>query len=155
MKRYIAVFFLSLVFLCVGHGAISGEELPVLDYIDKMPNELESLHPTLKTTKPEQNVTISEQRGWKEIAFSFNAKGRLISMTFVPKIALSESDAIRIIKDKLKFDLPERFCVRAPAVIAYRDMPGPIKTVNLLFVDIRTDRRISEIGVFSARGWRD
>jgi hypothetical protein len=66
---------------------------------------------------------------------------------------MAETDAKGVVEKELGVSLPKKKEVRAPGLIAYREMEGLIKTINLPYADWKTDRRIGEIGIFFRLGW--
>jgi len=131
----------------------SEQNLSIPALYGRRPAELKRLFPRMPATKPGSSAKLSAWRGWKAIYFGFNGAGRLASISFTPATPLSETEAKRIVKE-YGVSLPESYEKRAPALVAYRNMQGRIKTVNFSFADWRTkDNRISEIGIFFNIGW--
>jgi hypothetical protein len=134
----------------------SKPELDVPGLYGKRQSELIEVFPGLPPTDAGSSAKIEDWNGWKAVYVSFNGAGRLASISFTPESPLPESEAKRMVQEQFKVSLPRSYEKRAPALVAYRDMRGTIKTVNFSFVDWRTrDHRISEIGIFFNIGWNE
>lgn len=132
-----------------------GEQLDVLSLYGKRPSELTKLFPGATNAEAEKSWKVDDWRGWKTVSLSFNAKRKLTSISFIPSKPLSEQEAKGILLKDFRLPLPQENQVNAPALIAYRNMKGKIKTVNLSYVDWKTDKRIGEIGIFFQLGWEE
>jgi hypothetical protein len=130
-----------------------GEQLDVLGLYGKRPSELTKIFPGATNAEAEKSWKADDWKGWKTVSLSFNAKKKLTSISFVPIEPLSEQGAKNILLKDFHLALPKENEVNAPALIAYRNMKGKIKTVNLSYVDWKTDKRIGEIGIFFQLGW--
>ena len=86
----------------------------------------------LKAIFPGADTTVSDWRGWKTVYLFFNGKGKLSSLTFYPATQIPESEAEKIVTETFGITLDKSKYIKAPAVHAYRDMTGPIRTVNYL-----------------------
>lgn len=122
----------------------------------KRHSSLTSVFPGLPTTDAGSSAKIVGWDGWKAVYLSFNGAGRLASVSFTPIEPLSEFESKRIVQETYGVSLPSTYEKRAPALVAYRDMSGTIKTVNFSFVDWKTrDHRIGEIEIFFNIGWNE
>jgi hypothetical protein len=129
------------------------EQLDVLGLYGKRPSELTKIFPGATNAEAKELWKAEDWRGWKIVYLGFNAKKKLTSISFVPLKPLSEQEATSILLKDFRLTLPKENEVNAPALLSYRNMKGKISTVNLSYVDLKTDKRIGEIGIFFQIGW--
>lgn len=144
-----------LLLIIMSASPCYGEQINIPALYGKTPSELTGIFPGIAGVKAEGVSELTEWRGWKTVYLNFNAKRRLTSITFVPAHPLSEEEAKRIIENEFSVFLPAKNEVRAPALIAYRNMKFNIRTVNFSYVKMNTDKRIAEIGIFFSLAWNE
>lgn len=134
---------------------INSQQLNLAELYGKTPAELKSIFPNINKVEPGGSIEITNWKSWSSIYLSFNQKKKLNLISFIPKTPLSVQEAKRIIEKDLGFMLPKSKETKTPALIAYRNMEGKIRTINLLFVDPQKDKRISEINITYSLGWNE
>ena len=99
---------------------------------------------------PGTGEVVESWNGWARAYLAFNAKGRLVSVNLEPRAPISEAEAENAVRG-FGVTVDRRKYVAAPAVHAYSDMNGPIKTVNYLI----ERGRVTTVGIFSSIGYND
>ena len=127
--------------------ASCGEAFTVPDLWGKKEKDLGTTFPDAK--KEFKGYWVVEGwKGWGKVSLTFDTKSTALEMiTFIPATPLSESEAKEIAQKDLMLGLPSENEVRAPGLIAYREMKGKVRTINFMYVGIY-DRRIEQIAVF-------
>lgn len=129
-------------------GGCYGETIAVPDLWGKSEAELARVFPDAKKSKG-GDWEVQNWQGWKKVMLIFDTKSKALEMLFfTPARLLSEIEAKEAAQRQLGLMLPPANEVRAVGLIAYRDMPGKISTINFTYADSKSDRRIGEIGVF-------
>ena len=149
----IAAYGWLLLLLASVPRASYGEHLDIVKLYGQQPPELAKVFPGATNAEAGQQWKIANWRGWKTVYLSLNLKKRLVSISFVPITPLSVQRAQEMLSQEFGLTLPRENEVNAPALIAYRNLKGKISTINLSYVNWRTDKRIGEIGVFFRLAW--
>ena len=140
-----AVMLGSFVGLIQARSATSDPPVDVPSLLGKTRAQISSVFPG-------KSNEIQGWRGWRQVRLDFNDKGRLAAITFTPKAPLSEAEATSILKDRFKIQLQQSAYVAAPAAHAWRNMTGPIRTINLFKAD-GPGYRVSDISIFYNIGY--
>jgi hypothetical protein len=118
--------------------------IPVL--LGKQAAELKLVFGDFDEPAPDGAVKVNQWGGWQSVFLGFGEKTQLAYLSFEPKEPLSESEAKAIVQKLYEVALPPQYETRAPALLAYRNMPGKVATVNFAFVDWQNnDHRIGSI----------
>lgn len=104
-----------------------------------------------------ESITIANWQGWDKIVFNFNGNGRLSGVDIFFSQGFSPDRAIQLCQSKLNLRLPNAKRVEAPMLLAFRSMPGAIRTVNFLNEQDRFawENRIDHIYFQFDIGWSD
>ena len=140
-----AIVFGSCLGLVQAQSAASDPPLDV-------PGLLGQTRVQLQVVFPGKTNDIQAWRGWQTVRLEFNEKGRLSAITFTPKAPLSETEATTILRERFKIPLQQSAYVAAPAVHAWRNMTGPIRTINLFKAE-GPGYRVSDISIFYNIGY--
>ena len=141
-----------LILTCIGASiaAQSGGSRTPID----VPSLRGKTRVQLQTVFPGKANQLEGWRGWQQVRLESNATGRLAAITFTPTSTMSEAEATTILKDRFKIQLQATAYVAAPAAHAWRNMTGPIRTINLFKAD-GPGYRVSDISIFYNIGSSD
>lgn len=138
----------------------TSESIDVLALRGLTVEQLQEIVPVKQPQNPNweagESIDVHDWRGWKKVTFSFNGKGRLSSITFSLERPLSPERAEALAISKMGLSLPGAKRVVAPVLISYRNLRGPVRTVNFSNeTELGNLKRIEMISVFYAIGWSE
>ncbi|MDP1586131.1 MAG: hypothetical protein Q8M07_00180 [Prosthecobacter sp.] len=121
------------------------EGFSVLEYWGKTEPEIAKAFPEAKSEY--QCLVVENTKNWQEVSFLFE-KGKLWSICFSAKESLTEKEARERAINELGLKLPREHEVRTPGLVAFRDMKGRIKIVNLIYKTTGSYEQINKIWIF-------
>jgi hypothetical protein len=120
------------------------------DLLGKQAAELRLVFGDFDEPAPDGTVKVNRWGGWQSVFLGFSENKQLEYLSLEPKEPLSESEAKAIVQKLYEVALPPQYATRAPALLAYRNMPGKVATVNFPFINWRNkDYRIGRILVIA------
>ena len=127
---------IALVILLTGAGVLHSQEA-VIDVPALRGQTRAQLQPVFPGKLDGLNgwkgpVELNGWQGWKQVRLDFNSKGLLVVITFTPNTPMTEAEATDILTKRFRIALPQSAYAAFRALRGWRNMPGPIRTVNLV-----------------------